>query len=68
MVFDENCRPSGPSIDIEKSTNGEDADQAPGPSILVGNPVAWEYRVTNTGTINLTGSNKEESNAHTSPR
>jgi len=54
QVFDANCRPVGPAIKIEKSTNGEDADDAPGPSILVGSAVTWRYVVTNTGTINLT--------------
>jgi len=54
-IFDEDCRPAGPGIDIEKVTNGEDADNAPGPSIVVGQPVTWTYTVTNTGTINLTG-------------
>jgi hypothetical protein len=43
-----------PSIDIEKSTNGQDADQAPGPSISAGDPVTWEYVVTNTGNVPLT--------------
>ena len=52
-IFDENCRPAGPGVDIEKFTNGEDADNAPGPSIQVGQPITWTYRVTNTGTINL---------------
>jgi hypothetical protein len=54
-TFDESCRPVGPEIDIEKSTNGADADAAPGPSIPVGSPVAWQYVVTNTGTLDLTG-------------
>ncbi|MCH2081056.1 MAG: hypothetical protein MK226_01635, partial [Saprospiraceae bacterium] len=45
-----------PSIAIEKSTNGEDADMAPGPIILVPNDGAtinWEYVVTNDGTLDL---------------
>ena len=54
QVFDANCRPVGPAVKIKKSTNGEDADNSPGPSILVGSPVTWRYVVTNTGTINLT--------------
>lgn len=37
------------SIDIEKHTNGMDADQAPGPLILEGDPVTWTYEVKNTG-------------------
>ena len=53
-TFDSDCRPVGPGIDIEKFTNGEAADSAPGPSILVGSAVNWRYVVTNTGTVNLT--------------
>jgi len=45
---------AAPSIDIEKSTNGEDADQGPGPSLAVGDPVTWTYVVTNTGNVELT--------------
>lgn len=55
QLFDASCRPVGPAVKIEKSTNGEDADNPPGPSILVGSAVTWRYVVTNTGTINLTG-------------
>ena len=42
-----------PSIDIEKSTNGADADAAPGPLIPVGDPVRWTYEITNTGNVAL---------------
>jgi hypothetical protein len=52
--FDENCRPVGPEIRVEKSTNGEDADEAPGPKVLVGSTVTWQYVVTNTGNVPLT--------------
>jgi hypothetical protein len=54
-TFDSDCRPAGAAVSIEKFTNGEDADAAPGPSIVVGSPVTWEYRVRNTGTVALTG-------------
>eukprot|EP00903_Cladosiphon_okamuranus_P000629 g627.t1 len=45
------------SIDIEKATNGQDADTAPGVFIIVPNTaptVTWTYVVTNTGTLDLT--------------
>ncbi|MCL6582415.1 MAG: hypothetical protein K6U11_02140 [bacterium] len=42
-------------INIKKSTNGQDADSPPGPSIPVGGLVTWRYVVTNTGDDTLTG-------------
>jgi hypothetical protein len=42
-------------ITLEKATNGVDADQAPGPSIPVGDPITWTYTVTNTGVVPLDG-------------
>ena len=44
---------SHPSIEIEKATNGHDADTAPGPTIVEGLPITWTYVVTNTGDATL---------------
>lgn len=44
-----------PAVDIEKSTNGQDADTGAGPSVLVGAAVRWTYVVKNTGNVPLTG-------------
>ncbi len=40
-------------INVEKFTNGEDADSQTGPKIAVGSPVTWTYEVTNTGNVFL---------------
>ena len=41
-------------LDIEKLTNGVDADLPPGPSVRVGDPVTWTYLVSSTGVVSLT--------------
>jgi len=41
------------SIDLEKFTEGDDADTAPGPTLVVGDPVEWTYQVKNTGNVPL---------------
>ncbi len=46
-----------PRLKIVKLTNGEDANVTPGPSIPLGSPITWEYRVTNTGNVTLSNLN-----------
>lgn len=43
-----------PAIDIEKYTNGEDADTPTGPMVAVGSEITWTYVVTNHGNVTLT--------------
>jgi len=52
-VFDASCQVVEPALRITKSTNGEDANEAPGPSIKVGNTVTWTYLVTNNSLVPL---------------
>jgi len=40
-----------PGVSIVKRTNGEDANAAPGPTILAGGPVQWTYIISNTGNV-----------------
>jgi len=43
-----------PRIDIEKSTNDQDADTGTGPIVEAGSTVTWKYIVSNTGHVALT--------------
>ena len=45
---------AAPGVDLQKYTNGEDADDATGPVLTVGDPVNFTYEVTNTGNVELT--------------
>lgn len=38
-------------IELRKYTNGQDANESPGPSIAAGSPVTWAYVVSNVGTV-----------------
>ena len=51
-LFTPGCEAKG--VSIEKSTNNQDADDAPGPSVPVPSLVEWTYVVTNTSTVELT--------------
>ena len=53
-VFSSSCQAVALSITIEKSTNGQDADEPPGPAVNVGSPVNWQYVVTNPSDVALT--------------
>ncbi|RNI11992.1 SdrD B-like domain-containing protein, partial [Methanohalophilus portucalensis] len=54
MTFDAGMFEVIPGIDIEKSTNGEDADNKTGPYIRLNYEVVWDFNITNTGNVNLT--------------
>jgi uncharacterized repeat protein (TIGR01451 family) len=58
---------SAPAIDIEKFTNGRDADGPPGPLIAVGQPVEWVYEVANTGNVTLTAVTVEDDQPGVTP-
>jgi hypothetical protein len=45
--------PAVSTLAIRKRTNGEDANSAPGPKLLVGSTVQWTYEVTNIGNVRL---------------
>ena len=44
---------AAPGVDVEKATNGSDADDSPGPSVTPGDEVVWTFAVTNTGNTAL---------------
>ena len=54
-------------LDIEKSTNGIDADVGPGPQIAVGDPVTWTYVVTNPGNVPIADVAVDDDQAGVSP-
>jgi hypothetical protein len=56
-----------PSIDIEKFTNGEDADDPTGPQIPCGDLVNWTYNITNNGLVSLNNIYLFDDQLHTSP-
>lgn len=42
-----------PGLNVEKSVNGLDADEPPGPYLTVGAPVTWTYVVVNAGGLDV---------------
>lgn len=44
-----------PSLDLEAFVKGEDADDPPGVIVAPGAPLAYRYRVRNTGNVSLVG-------------
>lgn len=54
VIFSKILAAPPPGIDIEKSTNGFDADEPPGPYVTVGSQINWQYVITNTGGVSLT--------------
>ncbi|MEX2962240.1 PKD domain-containing protein [Microbulbifer sp. TYP-18] len=42
-----------PAVELEKATQGLDADSPPGPEINVGDPVNWSFVITNRGDVDL---------------
>ena len=42
-----------PKVDIEKATNGSDADTVTGPVVSVGSTVTWTYEIENLGNVAL---------------
>jgi hypothetical protein len=53
LYFAQELPPPLTAVKIETFTNGEDADDAPGPAIDAGSAVRWTYTVTNAGGVVL---------------
>jgi hypothetical protein len=51
----EESEEEGPGLTLAKLTDGAHVHAAPGRTVAVGDPVAWEYVVRNTGAVRLTG-------------
>ena len=49
-------------IQLEKSTNGQDADLPPGPSLFVGQTATWTYVASNTGNVALSNVSVRDDN------
>ena len=64
---DEPDKPDRPAINIEKFTNGVDADLPTGPFIPVGGAVTWTYVVTNTGNVPLSNVQVTDNRAGVKP-
>jgi hypothetical protein len=45
------------AVKFKKFTNGEDANEAPGPFVSPGSNITWTYNVTNIGNVTFTSSN-----------
>ncbi len=56
-----------PAIDIEKDTNGLDADEPTGATIVAGDPVTWTYVVENTGDVALADATVGDSDPAVTP-
>ena len=54
-------------INIEKSTNGQDSDSAPGQNIDVGNSITWSYVVTNVTALPLSSVTVTDSDVGVTP-
>ncbi|QIM17900.1 DUF11 domain-containing protein [Leucobacter coleopterorum] len=49
--------PAAPAVGVVKTVNGQDVDKAPGPKLVPGQAVTWEFAVTNLGNVPLGGVN-----------